>query len=182
MALQPARGGQHVLAGFALVEGLELRAGGVFVAGVTADRQQGVGREGKVARQRHAPGHVLDVRIQAAVFVDHQHKRQRPGFSGGADQVAAGLAVAHGRFEARAAGRQPRIVGFDLPGLDELRGQRRQQPGGPGDAGGKTSGGLQEAATVQLPVHVAVEQLQHFGMEILRGLAAHGRLPGRFWL
>ena len=50
----------------------------VFVARIAAQRRQRVGREGHEAVEREAARDVLDVRIEAAVLVDHQHRRQ-PG-------------------------------------------------------------------------------------------------------
>ena len=77
-AFTKRRAVQHVGAQLRLVElGLH-RAPVVVVARIAAERRQAVGREREEALHRRAPRHVLDVRIQAAVLVDHQHRRQRP--------------------------------------------------------------------------------------------------------
>ena len=59
--LEVFRGCEHVLAGFGLVEGGEEFAGFVLIAGVAAQRGEGVGGEGQVAFQGQAAGNVLDM-------------------------------------------------------------------------------------------------------------------------
>src|SRR3546814_16497985 len=46
--------------------------------------------------QRHAPDDVLDVRVEAAVLVDDQHRRQPAHVAGGARHVARQLAMGAG--------------------------------------------------------------------------------------
>jgi hypothetical protein len=71
------RRGDEVLARLGLVELLEQFARLVLVTRVAAEREQRVGREGDEAVQRQPARDVLDVRVQAAVLVHHQHQRQR---------------------------------------------------------------------------------------------------------
>ena len=78
MRLQEARAVEHVGAQLALVETGLQRPAVVVVAGVAADRGEAVGREGHEALDRGAARHVLDVGIEAAILVDHQHRRERP--------------------------------------------------------------------------------------------------------
>ena len=90
-ALQDGGGGDEVLAGLGLVELGERLARLVLVAGIAAERRQRIGRERHEVVQREAARDVLDVRIQAAVLVHHQHARQ----------------LARGRLRPRQVGRAP---------------------------------------------------------------------------
>ncbi len=86
----------EVGARFDLVELGEQGACLVLVAGVAAQREQGIGREGDEIVERHAARNVFDVRVEAPVFVHHQHGRQLAFEAGRLHQVAAQLAVTVG--------------------------------------------------------------------------------------
>ena len=75
--LQVTRAVDHVLAQLRLIEAGLQRAAVVVVAGIAADRRQAVGRQRDEARDGGAPRDVLDIRIQAAVLVNHEHGRKR---------------------------------------------------------------------------------------------------------
>src|SRR3546814_19285916 len=65
----------------------------VLVGGRAAGRRQEVDSQGDETLQRHAPDDVLDVRVEAAVLVDDQHRRQPAHVAGGARHVARQLAL-----------------------------------------------------------------------------------------
>ena len=91
MRLQKLGAVRHIGAQLVLVElGLE-RATVVVVTGIAADRKQSIRCQGKETFNRAAPCHVLDVGIEAAIFVHHQHRRER-SVALGLHQVAAHLA------------------------------------------------------------------------------------------
>src|SRR3546814_2630372 len=68
----------------------------VLVGGRAAGRRQEVDSQGDETLQRHAPDDVLDVRVEAAVLVDDQHRRQPAHVAGGARHVARQLAMGAG--------------------------------------------------------------------------------------
>jgi len=78
------------------------------------------------------------------------------------------------RIEDRNAGGDARVVGLDHLGGGELRAQCGQQRRGGGGAAGKARGLVEKAAAAQVAVHVTVEELQHFGLEVLGGESGHG--------
>jgi hypothetical protein len=132
--LRQARRGDEVLARLALLQLGEQLARLVLVAGVAAEREQRVGREGDEAVQRQPARDVLDVRVQAAVLVHHQHQRQRAGGLRRPHQVAARLAVALGGIEVQPLGLDARVGRRHHLRRGELRAQRRQQAGRSGAA------------------------------------------------
>src|SRR5207237_3987270 len=67
---------QEILASLVLIELAEELARLVLVAGIAAERRQRIGGERNVLLQGDAPGDVLDVRIEAAVLVDHEDAGQ----------------------------------------------------------------------------------------------------------
>ncbi len=62
-SLEPAGGGDEILGHLGPVERSEQLAALVVIAGVAADRGQGVGREGHEVLQGEAARHVLGVRV-----------------------------------------------------------------------------------------------------------------------
>ena len=87
--LEPPERGDHVLARLRLVERAEQLARLVLVAGIAAEREQRVGREGDEVLERQAAGDVLDVRVQPAVLVHDEHARQLAVGLGRPNEVAA---------------------------------------------------------------------------------------------
>ncbi len=75
MVLQILHGRNEVLEELRAVELALHLASLVVCAWVAAQRRQPVRRERQKAFGGHAARHVFDVGIQAAVFVDHQHRR-----------------------------------------------------------------------------------------------------------
>ena len=155
-ALRIARAVQHVGAQLALVEAGLQRAAVIVVAGIAADGKQAVGRQRQKPFGRGAARHVLDVGIEPAILVDHQHDGKRP--------VALGLhqVAAHG-----AGGAARRRVGH-VAGLDALVGEgdrlgvrvTRQQRLRHGEAADRhDSRLLQEGAAIDPPVAVFVIEI-----------------------
>jgi hypothetical protein len=76
--LHPPGAIQHVLPQLRLVELRLHRPAIVVVSRIAAERRQAVRRKREEPLHRDPPRHVLDVRIQAPVFMDHEHRRPRP--------------------------------------------------------------------------------------------------------
>ena len=93
-AARLGRCSDKVLAGLAGVELAKQLARLVLVARVAAQREQRVRRHGDELLQRQAARNVLDVRVEAAVLVHHQHHRQRTGGLRRAGDVGTHTAVA----------------------------------------------------------------------------------------
>jgi hypothetical protein len=146
-AVRPAHAkrGDEVGARLRLVQLGEQRARLVLVAGIAAQREQRVRRVGDEALQRQAARDVLDVRVQAAVLVHDQDRRQLALGVRRHRQVAAHRAVA----------------------------LRRRQAFGGHAGGGVFAGLVQEVAARQQAVYVLVEQLHHFRRKIVGGQAGH---------
>lgn len=49
----------------------------VIIARIATYRRETIGRKGEKALDRSTPRHILDVGVQAAVFVNDQHGRKR---------------------------------------------------------------------------------------------------------
>ena len=171
--LSHAAAGDEILADLLLVELGEQLARLVLVARIAAERRQRVGREGHEALERDATSDVLDVRIQPAVLVHHQDAGELAGGRGGPDQVATHLPLAPGRRVLDHAGLEALVVLRDLLGLGEARAERIEEHRGGHAADGVLGRALEEAAAVDVAVHVLVEEVQEFLVEIGRGLAIH---------
>ena len=66
---------QHIGAQLGLVELRLQRAAIVVVAGITAERRQAIRRQREKTIHREPARDVLDVRVEPAVLVNHQHRR-----------------------------------------------------------------------------------------------------------
>ena len=154
---QPAAG-DEVLARLGLIELREHLAGLVFVAGIAAEREQRVRRERDEVVERQAARDVLDVRVQPAVLVDDEDRRQLAGGLGRPHEVAAHLAVALRRVVLDVLHLDARVVGLDDLRLGELRAELIEQHRGGHAADGVLGGLVEEAAAVERAVDVGVEQ------------------------
>ena len=168
--------GHEVLARLGLVQRREQLARLVLGARIPAKREQRVGRKGHVVVERDPPRDVLDVRVQPAVLVHDQHRRQLARRLGRPHQIPAHLLVALGRRVLHVRRRQPRVVFGDLLRLGELRVQRVEHHRRGHAADGVLAGLVEEATAVERAVDVGVKQDQQFGIEISRGL--HRRPSG----
>jgi hypothetical protein len=168
---QELEGGEEILHQLRAVERRLHLAPLLVGAGVAAERREPVGAEGEVARLGGAPHHVLDVGVEPAVLVDHQHRRERPGGARGLRHEAADRAVALGAFVVAvivsisgSSGRhllRERVVRLEL--FEDHRA---------GDArGGVLARAGDEVALRHLAVHVAVEDLEDPRVEVAGLLA-----------
>ena len=170
VGLQESRAVQHVGAQLGGIEAGLQRAAVVVVAGIAADREQAVGREGEEAVECCAPRHVLDVGVEAAVLVNHQHRGERAR-ARGLHQIAA-----HGARGA--ARRRPGDVArLDL-GIGEgnrlrvgVARKQRLRHGEP--AHGDGGGAREERAAVHAAVAILVVELEHAAVDV--GLGEGGR-------
>ena len=78
MRLQEPGAVQQVGQQFIPVQAGLQRLARIIVAGIAADRRQAVGCQGEKSLHRHAPCHILDMRVQAPVLVNHQDGGKRP--------------------------------------------------------------------------------------------------------
>ena len=171
--------GNEVLARLALVQAGEGSDGLVLVAGVAARGCQRIGREGHEAVQREAAGDVLNVRVQAAVFVNDQHGGQLVrARAGKAGQVAFDAAGAGGRRVAEPFDFEPWVVLGHLLAGCEVGAQRGQQAGRRHARLGELFRLRKKSAPVQVAVDISVEEDQYFLVKVLGGQACwHGMLP-----
>ncbi len=93
--------GDEVLARLGLVQRREQLARLVLGARIPAKREQRVGRKGHVVVERDAARDVLDVRVQPAVLVHDQHRRQLARRLGRPHEIPAHLLVALRRLGTR---------------------------------------------------------------------------------
>ena len=160
----------------------EQGTGRIFVTGIATQREQRIRCERDEAFQCKTSGDVFDMRVETAVLVHHQHHRQRAIGLGGLHQVTAGRAVALRRREFHMACRQAHVIRCDLLCGGKLRRECGQDAGCTCAAHGKPCGTQQETATVDIAMHVLVEQPHHGGVEIVgggTGQLGHGRLQVR---
>ena len=99
----------------------------VLVLGRAAERGEEIGGERDEALERHAPGNVLDVRVEAAVLVDHYDPGERSGGVGRPDQVAGHLAAS--ARKSHLLGGDPGVVGRDDRRLGVVVLEQRQSGG-----------------------------------------------------
>ncbi len=159
MRLEKTRAVEHVGAQLGLVEAGLQRAALVVVAGIAADRKQSIRRQRQEALRGGAPRHVLDVGVESAVLVDHQHGGERP-LSARLHQVAAhGAGAAAGRGIADVA-RLDALVG-EGDGLRlRVTGQQRLRHGQAGYARDRDRARPgQELAAVDVSVAVLVVEI-----------------------
>ena len=172
---QQLRRGNEVLPDLGLVQLAEQFARLVFVTGISAEREQRIRRERHEVVEREPTGDVFDVRIEAAVLVDDQHRRQLAGGIRGTREIAARLAGPLRRIELEVFGLQPLVVLRHDLRLGEPGVQGIEQHGGGHAADRELRGAIEKAAAVDVAVHVGVEQDQQVLVEVFCGLAFHLR-------
>jgi hypothetical protein len=122
----------------------------------TAGAAQPVRRDREIAGQRRAAGHVLDVRVEAAVLVDDDD-RGRP-FRGFRTRPVDPDLPTRSRV-ARAPGREPRIRLLDLPAVRVVGLEQRQHRRRSGAAAGDLRQPRDELPPRQAGVHVLVVEI-----------------------
>ena len=169
MRLQEARAVDHVRAQLALVEAGLQRAAVVVVARISAHRREPVGGERQKSFGRGSASHVLDVRVEAAILMDHEDGGERPR------RIRLDEIPAH---RARGAARRgvghvpsldPRIGEGDRLGLRVAGQQRLSHCERRHAADRQGAGALQELAPVDAAVTVLVVELEHAPVELELG-------------
>lgn len=126
MLLEPLGSGDEV---FGHLGGVAFRlhlAAFIVVAGVAAEGEEGIGSEGEEAGDGETAGHVFDIGIEPAVFVDDHDA----GLLRGADgfgEVAAHFSGALGRGIFGGFGFDPFVVFGHLLGVGVVRGEGVEQ-------------------------------------------------------
>ncbi len=92
--LQPVGGGHEILGHLGAIDLAEELPTLLVVARIAADAGQPVGRERHEIGGAQTPRHIFDIRIEAAIFVHHQHAGQFPAGIGWTHQVPVDGAVA----------------------------------------------------------------------------------------
>ncbi len=172
--LQPARGGHEILGHLRPVHFAEGGAALLVVAGIAADAGQSVGSEGDEIGRAQAARHIFDVRIESAIFVDHEDTRQ---FSRGLrrpNQISFDAAVAFRRRHGDVLGLDAAVVLGNLLRPGVIGTQALPDPHGRHAANREFLRAFQEIAALDFAVHIAVKQIQ----QLLRILA---RLPSLHW-
>jgi len=146
---------------------------------VAAQRRERIGRKRHETLQRQAPRDVLDVRVQASVFVNHQHGRQLGSARAGrARQVAVDAARAAGRGIVEPFDCQPRIVLRNLLAGCKVRAQRGEQARSAQARLGEPLRLREKPPPVQAAVDVSVKQEQQLLVKIPDARAwRHGAFP-----
>ncbi len=170
--LEPLGGGQEVLGHFfAVTFGLH-GAAFIIVAGVATQRSQGVRRQGQKSVDGQASRDVGDIRIQATVFVDHQHGGEL-AVTGRVGQQPLHLPCPVWRRVGNRLRLDPGIIRLNLFGPGIVGCEVRDQ----GLDGQATHGERGHASEVFAAVDAAVSkiviELQHSGIEVLGLFAFH---------
>ena len=146
-AFQPLGGRDEVLRHLWTVDVSECRGALLIVARIAADRGQPVGRKGDEVGDGEAARDVLDVRIEAAVLVNDEHRRQLAAGVRRPNQIALDRAVAFRRLHRFVPNGDPLVVlghllGPGVVGLQAFPDGERRQP-----ADGELVGAIEEVAT-----------------------------------
>jgi hypothetical protein len=146
------RRGEHVvLVGL----GVQLARGILARRGPAGDGQE-VGRKGEVTLDREPSRHVLDMRVEAAVFLDHDDGGPL-ALGRGPHQVTVDRAF--GRLVRHPLGREPAVVGRDDGGLGVIVLQQRQQRRGGRRRARKLGQAIEEFAPIDPAVGEAVVEI-----------------------
>ena len=146
-----------------------------IVAGVSAQRGEAVGRKRGEAGHGHAPGHVGDVGVQPPVLVHDDHAAA-PAPARGPDEIALDLAVALGRGIRDGLALDARVVLVYLLRQRVVRREHIEQGGGGEAAYGELGRLVEKLPALDDAVHVLIEQIQQFLVEITRLSALHDGL------
>ncbi len=177
MALDEARAVQHVGTQLRLVQLRLQGAPVVVVAGVAAERREPVRCEGEEAFQRRTPRHILDIRVEPAVLVDHEHRRPR-ALSRRVHQIAAHRRTVAARRRIRD------VLGLDAwigegdglrPGVVGHKAVRKDQPR---KAQGR--GAVEKFAPVDTAMAVLVVEAIDLLVDLDLGNRVHRASIGRF--
>ena len=123
-----------------------------------------------------APGHVFDIRVQAAIFVHHQHRRQFVGI-GGPDQIALDGAVALRGGDGDEPGGDAAVVGWNLDRPGVIGPQHLEQRRRADAEGGELLGAIEKPAAAHSAVHIDVKQVQKLLGKVRRLFSLHGIPP-----
>ena len=174
--LEVARAVDHVLVELVGVEAALQGAAVVVVARIAPHRGQAVRGEGEEPGHRRAPRDVLDVRVQAAVLVDDQHRRKRP-VAGRLHEIAAHLPRRAARRRVLDVGpRHPRVGERDGLRLRVARQQSLGHPEGRDAPDGHRRGAVEKLTPGDVAVAVLVVEVENARVDLpFRGLfLCHG--------
>ena len=172
---QPFRRRYKVLKHFALVDRLKKRRSFLFVAGISANRGESVRSKSEEILSAQTSSDVLDVRVEPAIFMDHEHSGQFLVRVGRTNEISADAPVSPGRRDGLITGPQPFVVLRDLLSKQVI-GAKTFPDGRRGQtAEGKPLCRLQKRSTAYLAVNVTIEDVQQFLWEIGRFLSFHNR-------
>jgi len=169
------RRGEEIFRHPGAIELREQRQALLVIAGVAAERGQPIGREGDEIGERETARDVLDIGVEATIFVDDEDRRE-PGRVRRPHQVALDAAIALRRRHRGGFGLDPLVVrrNLDRPGV--IRPQHLEERGGGQPADGEFLRAMQKPAAADRAMHVAVEQVQQPLREIRCRLSANRRL------
>jgi hypothetical protein len=170
-SFQPGGRRHKVLKHFLLVDHFEKVRCFLFIARVSANRCETIGRKGQEIRCSQTARDVFDIRVQAAVFVYHQYSGQLSISVRGTNEIPSDASVALWRRYGRIFRLDLLVVLGDLLCQSVIRpetfpdGHRRQA------AYGILLCGIQEFTAAELAVNVTIKYVQ----QLLRKI-------GRFFL
>jgi hypothetical protein len=146
----------------------------VVVPRVASQRAQRVGGQGQEPLDRQPPRDVLDVRVQAAILVDDEDRRELRVIGLRAGEETPDLPAAFGRPVRDVFGADPGVVGRDLLRECVVRAEPLEQRLGRHAAhreGGRTT---DEVATAQSAVRVVVVEVEQLLIEVPGLFSFHG--------
>src|SRR5436309_7891879 len=162
MSFDPVCGRHEVFGSLGAIEFSKSLDCFFFIAGISADRSQRVGRKCDVVRHSQTPRDVPDVRVQTAIFMDKQDRRQFPFRISRCHQIAAGFGVAlRGRI-AKFLTLDSRIGGGNLLSQKKVRLEGFEHGCRCHAAHGILRSAVNKLTAVDATMHVTVKQIQNF--------------------
>ena len=146
----------------------------VIVPRVSAQRAQRVGGERQEPLDRQPPRDILDVRVQPAILVDDEDRRELRVLGLRAGEEALDLPAALGRLIRDVFGADPRVVGRDLLRERVVGAEPLEQRLGGDAAHGEGRRPAGELATAQSAVRVVVVEVEQFLIEVPGLFSFHG--------
>ena len=137
-----------------------------FIAGIAAERRERVRREGHEVGQRESSRDVLDVRVEATIFVDDDNAGQFARGVRGPRKISTHGSRALRRRVGQKFGLDASVVLGDLLAESKVRPQAFQHRRGGETADSILAGTIEKIAAVEPTVDITIEQLENFGRKI----------------
>lgn len=174
VARRGVRSRQKIIHQLGPIDGLLQNLAVCIIPGIAADRGQPVRGQRHEPGLRHPPGDILDIGVEAAVFVDHQHGGDFPGRLGGFHQITLYRAVAVGGAIGCETRLDIRVIERDLLGHRVVGLEHVEQGDGTNPANRILARTVEKLAFGDHAMRVKVIEIEQFLIEILRCQSCHG--------